>query len=138
MSLLEKDILEMDQSIENYLLKSNYQDYFQPEIKNFKNDFPSVFFKNRKIGENQNKICQIIREDLLEEFISYTKEKDLFDPNPNPFYSYIPSSIYETNPMFFQTTYLFYSSFYGSFKFFKFILENEIIQNLRKQLNLWK
>ena len=51
--------------------KANYLDYFYPEIKGFNKKIiykklPSDFENKRKIGENDDNICQIIRNDSIE------------------------------------------------------------------------
>lgn len=68
--------------------------YFFPEIKPFLNqkdiDFysskiPEDLVEKRKNGENEMQICKMIREDMIDDFISYvTKKKNsTFFKNPN-------------------------------------------------------
>ena len=101
----------------SYLLDANYHRFFSPELlpfvkthehsiydhcdfrfinpqnmASFENDEEkSEFYKNRRIGENNNKICELIRNDSLDDFIIYINKLNL---SPS---SYIESSIFETN-----------------------------------------
>lgn len=73
-------------------------------------------------GENDNYICKLIRQDLLNEFISYINEKK-FDLN-----SKVPFSLFESNDIlrYFQPTLIDYSAFYGSIKIFKYLKMNRV------------
>ena len=93
--LFENEILNVEIQIIHFFfkeefIKSNYMLFFHPEIKqflqnnlNFENEqiiqYDSnndLFLNKRKIGENDNLICQIIRNDKIKEFIDFTnKEK---------------------------------------------------------------
>lgn len=83
-------------------------DYFYPEIKSFLDEsvtksiekqfiemdpnFISTFDEKRQIGENDSYICKLIRNDSVEEFVSYVNRSNI------PLSSSIKSSIFETNP----------------------------------------
>lgn len=56
---------------------------------------PDNFNELRKQGENDNYLCKLIREDLIQEFITYLN-KNSISPKAE-----IKPSIYETNPFFF-------------------------------------
>ena len=64
---------------------------------NIKNSFE----EKRKIGEDDSEVCQIIRSDSLDEFISFisNKQKEIKENNNdnNNDILFIPDSIYEMN-----------------------------------------
>lgn len=57
--------------------------------------------KKKKIGEDDSEVCQIIRSDSLDEFISFisNKQKEIKENNNdnNNDTLFIPDSIYEMN-----------------------------------------
>lgn len=105
--------------IDYYILKNmikgkyyvyNYPQYFAPEIKHFVNenfhssriyfnalkniinkDLPADFEENRLQGENEKKICEMIRDDKIIDFITYVNKTNY------SLKSHISPSIYETN-----------------------------------------
>ena len=116
-------------------LKSQFQYYFYPEIKELIDDETreqvksfaqeisddnfGLFENKRKLGENDTKICQIIRDDLIDEFIQIT-EQDKMTLNET-----IEPSKFETNPLLIENkpTLIEYSAFYGSLKIFNYLSE---------------
>ena len=139
--LIEKDILTIDDSIIDIMERDEndsyfYFDYFFPEIKNFlndefkeeikgrvtelKNDDFEQFNEKRKLGENDEYICQLMRDDNIDEFISYVNQ------NCINLTSFIESSIFETNPSLLKEKIsLFnYSAFFGSIQIFKYLFSN--------------
>ena len=100
----------------NKLVEANYPQYFQPEIEpfmqeqwfpryNFHNyvqtqnewvyklkEVPENFYAKRKKGENDDTLCEMIRNDMVEDFIAYvTRSNTSLDAT-------IQLSIFETNP----------------------------------------
>ena len=133
--LLENNLINLNDRIV-YILKlpkyqvpnKNYIDYFKPEIDKFdgiydEDDFENYedFIQKRKIGENENYLCQIIQKDLINEFVSYSSQLNI---NLN---SKIKYSIFETNAFLINKnpTIIEYSAFYGSFQIFKYLYMNE-------------
>ena len=137
--LIEEKILEIDEYVikilntSEYILK-NYLSYLAPEIKpyiNTKNciqhelvtrlseNLPKDFNEKRKTGENDNLICKIIRNDLINEFVQFKKE------NLN---NVLEPSIYETNTFLLnnQTTLIEYAAFFGSIQIFEYLMKNKI------------
>lgn len=105
---------------------NNYQkEYFinnlytgKDEIPNFFNKLPENFDELRKIGENDDHICELIRNDSLDDFIiCITKNENLKQ-------TIIAPSIYETNPFltFTNPTLMEYVTFFGAIKIFNYLL----------------
>ena len=135
--LFEEGIITLDKTIYYIITSFPYQKrdfplYFSPEIKAFKNDENrkmdenefKIFEEKRKIGENDSYICQLIRDDSIEEFIAYTTRTCLSLSN-----SKIPESIYETNSFLVnnkETTLIEYAAFYGSIQIFQYLRMMEV------------
>lgn len=81
-----------------------------------------LFEKNRQIGENETELCQLIRNDSLDEFISYVKESNV-DLNQQ-----IKPSIFETNSFLLKRkpTIIEYAAFFGSINIFKHLQSNQV------------
>ncbi|KAK8897408.1 hypothetical protein M9Y10_015354 [Tritrichomonas musculus] len=95
-------------------IKAKYPQYFQPEIQPFineewfpkydpitkkngwveeiKRELPENFYENRKKGENDDELCELIRNDMINEFVVYITRHAI------SINSTIQPSIYETNP----------------------------------------
>ena len=139
---MAKDLV--DNSSDEY-----YRYYFYPEIKPFINDIidqtrsvpkwiqyfskgiPEDFEENRKIGENEHYICELIRKDLIEDFIIHVNKNNI------PLKSLIKGSIYETHPKlivshdndlsdFWQPSLIKYAAFFGSIQIFQYLLSNGV------------
>lgn len=134
--LFKEKLLTLDQQqFISFLLnnrKSIFLSYFFPEIKEFVPDEylsglnatkkiydedPELFEKNREIGENTDKIAQLIRTDSVEKFIQFTNQIN-FNLN-----SKINPSIYETNDFLVskQLTLIEYATFHGSTQIIKYL-----------------
>ena len=129
-------------------IRKKYPEYFAPEIKPFINEnwFPKIdknydsdnpknawikalskelpedFYENRKIGENENYICKLIRNDLIEEFVIYVTK------NNYSLRSTINNSIYETNSFLlkFKHNLIEYAAFFGSTQIFQHLRLNDV------------
>ena len=130
--LIETKILIIDKSIAKYLA-AKYILYFRPEIQPFinkqwllgyetKNENQEDFYEQRKIGENEHFICELIRKDLNEDFIVYINK------NNYQFNSTIKPSIYETNNFLLKKehqyqhpTLIEYAAFFGSIQIFNYL-----------------
>ena len=146
--LFNNKILEFDQniytviSLDNYFTESNFFHFFRPEIKLFESeqeikketneeeecyepdsDVLNNFEEKRQIGENDSYVCQIIRNDSIDEFVIYVNQINL------KLSSSIKESIYETNSFLIEnkkTTLIEYSAFFGSIQIFQYLKMNEI------------
>lgn len=141
--LIDEQIMFMDERIAEKFLtdvklsNTNYPDYFAPEIKPFISDYlqykeedvierineiPENFYDLRKLGENGSYICQLIQNDLINEFILYVNQNNLSID------STIERSIYETNSFLINMNHIKlieYAAFYGSIKIFKYLYSNK-------------
>lgn len=122
-------------SSEKYV-KQNYFSYFYPEVKSFlkSKNLESInkilqvsnlddFELNRENGENEHFLSELIRNDLIDQFISYVKQNDL------PLSTLIKPSIFETNSLLVKKKKLSliqYSAFFGSLQIFKYLHLNQI------------
>ena len=139
--LIEEKILIVDKNVVKQILKmnkGNYPQYFISEIKafidkkcleNYLIKIDEDFEEKRKIGENDNYICELIRKDLVKEFIIYTNK------NLIPLNSKITESIFETNPflidmndsiMYKNSTLIEYAAFYGSLQILRYLVMNSV------------
>ena len=114
--IIDKYIVKKITNTEKYI-EAKYPQYFQPEIQPFinekwfpkyknsnekeekengwvediKKELPDNFCEKRKEGENDCQICELIRNDMYDEFVAYVTRNNV------PLNSKINPSIYETN-----------------------------------------
>ena len=150
--LLEANIITIDASIVDDM-KTNRESlifhfdrdiqFFYPEIKqyidekdrkNFEyqmlNYDPNIFNdfdEKRRIGENEQYICELIRSDSIVEFVSYVNKTNY------PLSNYIKPSIFETNQFLRYNTLIEYAAFYGSIQIFQYLKMN----NVQLTSSLW-
>ena len=149
--LYEEKMFEFDEIILKKFLfndkyeKYDYITYFRPEIKEFlakeQNNIndkiyvmarkktysgrpPIEFYDKRRIGENDNPICQIIQKDDIKEFIELIKQKKISIQK-----TVINYSRYETNSFIIEmqnrsgneTKLIEYAAFNGSIQIFSYL-----------------
>ncbi|KAK8872106.1 hypothetical protein M9Y10_007865 [Tritrichomonas musculus] len=144
--LFKQNFITVDKSMVKYFTRKNknqffsFKFFFMTEIKSlldrksrkrldkqllkFDENTLTDFEEKRKIGENDSYICQLIRDDSIEEFIAYTTRTCLSLSN-----SKIPESIYETNSFLVnnkETTLIEYAAFYGSIQIFQYLRMMEV------------
>ena len=120
-------------SLSSKYIKGDYMEYFSPELQIYKIEswfkgfdlnakLPEYFYEKRKAGENDNKICELIREDLIEEFIIFVNK------NNYPLNSVIQKCTYETNSILVRkkVTLIEYSAFFGSIQIFRYLMLNNV------------
>ena len=90
-----------------------------PEIRNIE-DIES-FNQKRKTGENDEYICQLIREDSIDEFVIYVTQKNVKLNNKIKF-SYFESNYFLMKTK--QQTFIEYAAFYGSIQIFQYLKLN--------------
>ena len=119
--LIEQKLIKFDETIVKKILMTDkyitigYLQYFQPEIQPFinekwfskdsrtkklveelKKELPENFYEKRKKGENDSKICELVRNNMIQKFIAYIVQNDISND------AMIQSSIYETNSLLLQ------------------------------------
>lgn len=135
--LIEEKILKVDELIANeiYNYKDSYRQYFYNEIKPFISkeklekysiDEYHKFEEQRKLAENHNKICEIIRNDSVDDFISFVKKNNI------EFDKLIPSSIFQVDN---GSSYIIeYAALCGSVQIFQYLINEKI----RLPYEYWK
>ena len=151
--LLNKKILLFDEAISNLIVHMEtisqfnknkkyefHSQFFYPEIKNYISQFSEKkireqlllydsnvfdnFNEKRLIGENESYLCEIIRNDSVEDFIIYVNKKNISLSKTR-----IKVSIFETN-LFLITnknpTIIEYTAFFGSIQIFQYLLLNNV------------
>ena len=146
--LLEEKMMIFDENIFSRIISERFDNilnfkYFQPEIKPFltkeiieKYTNESVYLKSEKIieemrkeveenfyekrrkGENDNNLCQLIRNNEIVEFIKFVEQSN------TSLNSYIKTSKYETNQLLIdneEISLIEYASFYGSIDIIKYM-----------------
>ena len=141
--LFKHEILTADEYIAEKLLndkgqKSDCQLYFYPELQDFistkektyieyhyqklTENGTNLFELERRVGENDDPICQFIQSDEVNQFISHVKNHKI------SLNTTIPHSIFETNPFLIgkTPTLIEYSAFYGSIQIINYMLLNKV------------
>lgn len=145
--LINENILEVDKQVANCIAHKNhsYPSYFAKEIRPFVSaDFyqrisrglPPDYEEKRNIGENDSYICQLIRNDSIDEFIECMNQDTMVDKSIQVNGSYlIKDSIFETNSYLLKgnITLIEYAAFFGSINIFNYLRQ---IQGY-DQLNLF-
>ena len=133
LNLFKQGIIKPEKSISNMITSLKYDSYFYPELKDFYTDEQKQeieakineiedFELKRQTGENDSYICHIIRNDMIEDFVSYINRTNL------SLSSTINQSIFETNPFLLKTqpTLIQYASFFGSIQIIKYLDLNNV------------
>lgn len=88
-------------------------------VEKIKKELPDNFYEMRKIGENENYLCRLIRENAVEDFIAHLHKANI---NRN---AKITPSIYETNSFLLKNqkriTLIDYAAFFGSIQIINFL-----------------
>ena len=92
---------------------------------------PDEFEKLMKIGENENEICQLIRNDSLDEFISFVEKNNL------SLTMHIKPSIFETNAFLLkrEPSLIQYSAFFGSFHIFNYLMKKIVDEYIEDEFD---
>lgn len=69
------------------------------EIESISREIPENFEEFRKTGENHNELCELIRKDSIEDFITYVNKTNLLLKKT------VDHSIFETNPLILKSIY---------------------------------
>ena len=139
--LFQEQIIIPDKTMGIHNRNYNFYKYFFIEFKQFlKKDFlnqiaskyPNIkdFDEKRKKGENHHFICELIRNDSIEDFISFVNKNNL------SLSSNIEQSIFETNSFLIkkdEVSLIEYSAFYGSIQIFRYLMMN----NVKIKFRIW-
>ncbi|KAK8896811.1 hypothetical protein M9Y10_014732 [Tritrichomonas musculus] len=149
--LFEKEIIVIDGIIAQEIYKTvetngnRYCHFFYPEIKKFLKEYQiqcienellskdpnffDYFDEKRFLGENDSRICSIIRADSIDEFIEYVNETKI------SLTSKVDTSLFESNSFLIENeaTLIEYSAFFGSIQIFQYLKMNDVELNP----NLW-
>ena len=143
--LFKEKIIIPDEEISTQIMFEKYQNksypqFFWPEFKSFFSEFhndkiskelkgknldDNSFEQRRKIGQNDHYICQLIRDDSIENFIAHINRLNI------PVTGEIDRSIFETNPLFLKKrpTLIEYALFYGSIRIVTYLIQNGVTLN---------
>ena len=131
--LINEKLLNLNEKIatiissKNKPSQINYIEYLCQ--KNDEND-SQLLNEKLSIGENDSYICELIRNDSIDDFIIYVNQKNL------SLFSTINDSIFETNSFLIgkKINLIEYAAFYGSIQIFRYLYlnKNELLNS-----NLW-
>ena len=121
--LYKEEIMKMDDDISRIIPKRIFI-YLFPEKSyemKFIDKIPENYEDKQIIGENDDMISEIIRKDLIEDFITFVNK------NNYSLKSKIKRSFFETNDFLIkhgETTLIDYAAFFGSTQIFKYLYTN--------------
>ena len=129
--LIKTNILIINENIKTEMQREKYESfnyfiYLFPEntlkVKSM-NEIDDKFENKVKEGENEYLISEIIRQDSINNFISYIEEYNY------PIKDYIKRSIFETNVFLLKhpnVTLIEYAAFFGSIQIFEYLINKGI------------
>lgn len=137
LSLFEHEIISVDENILKILIKRKEEIFFYYEVKNLLSEKEensikeailqrvksmNEFEEKRKIGENNEYLCELIRTDSIEQFVTFVNQANI------PLNSQIEPSIFETNSFLInkKATLIEYAAFFGSIKIFQYLRLNKV------------
>lgn len=124
--------MKVDKSISIELFQLGYYDYlnfeiqsgFNSEIDHTKDHGYQEFEQKRRKGESESVICQLIRDDSLDEFISYVEKNDV------NLKSSLQHSIFETSKLFkdffCEPDIIQYATYCGSIKIINYLISRGV------------
>lgn len=112
---------EKAQRIERDLLSTN-PDIFTDKVFNF-----SIYDSKRKSGENDSFICNLIRNDMIEDFVQCINQNNISISK-----TFIKRSVFETNSFLIKSDYDYvslmeYAMFFGSIQIVQYMKFNRIV-----------
>lgn len=139
--LIKSNIISFDEALIPHLKKvhsySDYLPFFYPELKPFltekeiekySKEITDDFEEKRQIGENDDYISELIRNDKIDEFIAYINKNKIEASSKLKF------SIFETNkfitiksmPHSGSSTLIEYAAYFGSVQIFKYLYSHNV------------
>ncbi|KAK8837880.1 hypothetical protein M9Y10_035821 [Tritrichomonas musculus] len=126
--LIKEGIIIVDQFVLNELKSDKYFNFFKPEIKDFIDkekvgEIPENFEIKRQTGENDSYICELIRNDNVEEFCAFCNRSNLSFSQ-----TIIDNSDFETNSFLIgkKPSLIEYAAFFGSIQIFQYLQMNKV------------
>ena len=130
--LINSEILKIDKFVINAMKNEKYSSFFFPEIKDFlkisqKSKIEAMmtddFLEKRQIGENHSYICQLIRNDSIDQFITHISQTNL------PLSYEIEDSIFETNSFLIgiRPNLIEYAAYFGSIQIFQYLQTKDVL-----------
>ena len=127
--LFQNKFITVDEYIYNFIVNQNINEYyFAPELIGFMaketQKVEESFEENRTKGENASYICQLIRNDSIEEFVAYTSKTNLPIKSAQ-----IEQSCFETNHFLLEkrnVSLIEYAAFFGSIQIVKYMQINDV------------
>ncbi|KAK8876181.1 hypothetical protein M9Y10_006371 [Tritrichomonas musculus] len=110
----------------NLLIQNKQKQYLHgfQKISPIVNQFtPEEFEKNRQLGQNHTQICNLVRNDMINEFIVYVNQTNY------PLTAHIEKSLFETNPFLIENkkvTLLEYAAFFGAIQIIRYLKMNNV------------
>ena len=123
--LYSENVIDINEEIINLIKPMTFVYLFPESAIEYKmiEKLPENFEVKQKIGENDDLISEMIRNDKIDEFISYVKQNDYSLKNM------IKPSYFETNQFLMKkkfTTLIEYASFFGSTQIFRYLYKNGV------------
>lgn len=109
--------IKYEEEEEEYVQEEN------PWVEKIMMEIPEDFYEKRKKGEDEKYICQLIKNDNINEFVIYTNK------NCISLDSFIPISIFETNPYLAKQGEILiieYAAFFGANQIFNYLRFNGV------------
>lgn len=120
--LLKTKMLKIDDFVYKKMQADKYTNFFSPELKSYiekdsTEAIPEIFENKRTLGQNDWDLCEIIRNDSVDEFKAYI-ERNRLKPTKE-----IINSNFETNQFLIDNnpTIIEYAVFFGSINIFKYL-----------------
>ena len=135
--ILDEEIIQLIKSkpelngtrFSDFFLNDIDIDYHDNEILEYYSNHLDEYEEKRRIGENDSYICSLIRQDSIEEFVSYVNRTNF------SLSSTINPSIFETNIFLIkkEITLIEYAAFFGSIQIFQYLYRNGV----ELSISLW-
>ncbi|KAK8867101.1 hypothetical protein M9Y10_010071 [Tritrichomonas musculus] len=102
-----------------FSIEPEKREKIEKELLNINPEIFNDFDKNCQLGENESRICSMIRDDSVEEFVAYVNQTNLPILTAE-----INHSIFETNTFLLEnmnSSLIEYAAFFGAFQIFQYL-----------------
>ena len=131
--LIQNDAIQINDQLVKKILDHKYIQFFikevtsyfkeQPfEVKSTKEKNDALFEECRRLGESDTYVCKLIRNDNIEDFITFVEKNNYSLDSPTEI------TIFNTNKLLDnkRTTLIEYAAFHGSIQIFKYLYLNKV------------